>query len=76
MNWSGDWAKLFRPTSVFDPTNTLNTLQNLVESLPIRVEVKAARGGPNPYEIQWIKNDMLKVMCVKADVPILFGSIV
>ena len=52
-------SQAFSPTSLPDLTNALleewpkipiNTLLNLVESLPRRVEaVIAAKGGPTPY---------------------------
>ncbi|KAK3557283.1 hypothetical protein QTP70_026274, partial [Hemibagrus guttatus] len=65
-------ARPSRPTSVPDLTNALleerskvpiNTLLNLVESLPRRVEaVIAAKGGTTPYYIH---------VQVKADIPVL-----
>jgi len=37
----------------------INTLINLMESLPRRVEAFiAAKGGPTSYETLWIKNGM------------------
>ncbi|KAK3560392.1 hypothetical protein QTP86_008484 [Hemibagrus guttatus] len=68
-------ARPSHPTSVPDLTNALleerskipiNTLLNLVESIPRRVEaVISAKCGTTPYYIH---------VCVKADVPVLRGT--
>ena len=70
------------PTSVPDLTNALleewskipiNTLLNLVESLPRRAEaVIAAKAGPTSYQTLWMKNGMsLKFICVNIFVNIV-----
>lgn len=77
-------ARPSQPTSVSDFTNplleewsktTINTLLNLVESLPrIYEAVIAPKAGLTSYYTLWIKNRMsIKFICVKGGEPILWA---